>query len=907
MVAQIVFSSGCISVFAEEVGKTKARSAVEGDTPEIKVDIPGKSDYDVLETEKNNQENAHSNSSDAQAKEREDTQGNSGDTQGKEKESTSEDSQETPKLRALSNEVNVYDWNEFRNAYNDPNVVKINLKADIETTKSTTSKDDGLASRTKSLEINGAKDNGGYYKLQLYGGANRAYLPIGKPREAYDWEDWNYWNYWNYWYDWNYKDYGIQVFEMHDLSISQSDHSYQPEEPTDAFIGSSASSYTENWKFRIGNIDTDNTKNSSIFPVNRVVFAKCSDITFYGDVHLSPRAEVGLVGSVKFEDNTNFTAKVQREDVSCFWFRGDSKGTGSNHEFTVGENAYVKLETADNKDTYPPIYRNFSTITVGKDSKLYCLADGNALRFQRNLDQKLIVNEGATLGLRSNNKSVIDMQAYKSSITAQPGSKVYLYSNSKKDEVVNMKSGSTNTITLDKPAEFDIVITGGGNVFGGMSGADSFNINGVGVFAWNKKDDIKGNPTDCFDYSNNIQITKNTNVYSDNSDVAKNLKPNDRHRISGGNFDPVIIYGNVPDECNHVDKLTDADKPIRARVRVGQFPKVDDSATIGENMEIQDVYATENLFKNAVIIENSLDLKPYKVNIDKDGYLKYNADKFYPAETHFKTTIDRSNINGKSNVVAETDVIDITPPEPAKVTTGPLKPTTRTINGVDGEVGAMVKVKYFGAYMQKDGNDCTATVDQDGKWKLDLPDVSLEVGKYLTIYMSDASGNTNPDADTKVHDAMFKKATSVPISGTLELTEIPDEINFGTMELQLGTAIEKWAVHTGALAVVDTRIQKNEWQLSARMFKELTDNNDESRVIEEVVCYYDNGTKYILNKNNSIVINRHKNYDSNEYVVSNKWSTNNDGIKLEVPATKLRVGHYSGEIEWTLQDVPSVN
>lgn len=889
LIAQIGISSGYENIFADEPSVKIDSRKVEKNESSQQGDLPEGSDYDTEEvgSKKVDPEKVEKNTTTSET-----------DKNEIDSESLKFNTGLTPAItpRALEpGEVDVSDWEQFRTAYNNDSTTKINLKADIKTTQSTTGTTGNyyLRPRKKSIEINGSRVDGTYYRLQLYGTAGHAYLPVDSVNTSEN-----------------------AVFNIHDVLISQTVHPYIVEDSAYAFIGSSGWTDGANWKFRIGNLDTDDAENGSSAAVSRVVIAKRSEITFYGKVHVKPRAEAAIVGSVKFEPNTEFTSKVQNEDVSCFWFWSEgAAGTGSSHEFTVGDGATVKLDPADGKGLYPPIYYDFATITVGKNAMLTCLAEGNALRFQRDsYNQKLKVEEGGILFLKSYGQSnytygsyVINMLAGNYTMDAEAGSRIYLYSTSK-DAVIRMGPDSattyTNKITINNPAAFDIVSTQKGNVFNNMSNVDEFNVNGVSLFAWNKSDNIQNNPSQCFDYANWVKVKSNTNVTSDNANVVSYLNPNNRSRIAGGDFDPVIVYGRVPDSCNHDNKLTDADKTIRARVRLGQFPMVDEEASVGNTTDTQDVWSPANFFTNGAKIENPLDNLGASLNTDSDGYLKYTAGNFYPAGTHFKTTIDRGYINGKADVVAETDVIDITPPDPAVVVTTPIKHSTRLIEGEGGEVGATVKVKYDGSFMQKDGQDVQATVGEDGKWSLNLPNVELEVSKYVTIYMSDANGNTNPDVDTVRHDTTFTKATSIKVSGVLEFTNIPDKISFGTTQLVKGSPIAKWGSYTGTLGVIDTREVKKEWQLSAKMSKELTDNSNSTRVMPGVICYYTGGVRHILSSSSNTIIKQNTNTNSSEYVVSNQWNNSNTGIKLEVPADMIRAGQYSGEIEWSLQDTP---
>ncbi|MDR0879261.1 MAG: WxL domain-containing protein [Clostridioides sp.] len=885
MIIQFGFSSGYTTIFAADQKTKRDVPSAQGDTTDATGNVPDASDYDVAEIDKDKIGKEQSKKD--ENKREKDISGNEGTPKIVEKDN--EDTDEIPESNIkqasgeplLPGEEEVKDWNEFKSAYEDPSVTKIYLTADITSPKLTIK----MNLRDRNLTIDGR-----YHKLTILevgAGDDHASLPTGDNNTDPNPE-----------------------FKIENMTIAQTVYVAGEERRNRAFINSSAEGAKKLWTYYAKNIKTEKINDPQNPPISRLIDAEKSRLVIEGEVEVYTASEAAVIGSVTVKNGAKFTSKIVKNGDANIYMLNDVRADNKDkRDFTIEEGATVSLEPADGKGRYPPIFNNFSTITVGKNAKLSCLAAGNAMRFEAGYGSDLEVEEGATLFLKSygNGSNVIFMSANSSSITTEKGSKIYIYSASK-EAVIRMGSdngtSNKNTITINNPAAFDIVSTKGGDVFSNISRTDSFEVNGVSLFAWNKNADIQKNPTKCFDYANNVTVQVNTTVKSDNPDVTANLKPNNRSRISGGDFTPEIVYGKVPDSCEHNNKLTDADKTIRARVRLGKFPKVDADENISLATDVQDVWATKDFFSRDAKIENSIDSQGVNLNTDENGYLKYTANNFYPSGTHFKATIDRSYISGKSDVVAETDVIDITPPNPSVLVTTPIKYSTRVIDGTADEIGATVKVKYDGAFIQKNGQDVQTTVGADGKWKLELPNIELEAGKSVAIHMIDTSGNINPDVDTVVHDATFKKATAIKVSGVLELSNIPDEISFGTMELTPGSSLEKWGSYTGTLAVVDTRETKKEWQLSAKMSKELTDDYNSSRVMPGVISYYSGGVKNTLTAVGDTIIKQNMNTNSREYVVSSQWNNTNTGLKLEVPASMIRAGQYSGEIKWSLQDVP---
>ena len=136
-------------------------------------------------------------------------------------------------------------------------------------------------------------------------------------------------------------------------------------------------------------------------------------------------------------------------------------------------------------------------------------------------------------------------------------------------------------------------------------------------------------------------------------------------------------------------------------------------------------------------------------------------------------------------------------------------------------------------------------------------------------------------------------------TGILTFKEVPSMFDFGVHRVS-DTTQEYLGKNVGDLVIKDTRsINKGYWQLTLKQTKILNDNNNELSNI----LYFDDGTK-LTSLNAATVISSQKlSSNTEEYNVSNEWDNLGKGLKAIVKPSDQLKGTYTGNLEWTLQNV----
>ncbi|MGG5316079.1 pectate lyase-like adhesive domain-containing protein [Enterococcus sp. AZ072] len=638
----------------------------------------------------------------------------------------------------------------FVEAYQDEDVTKIIMLNDI---SSPTSGSGNIGKRKNSIEI-----DGGGYKLLLY----RRNLSIAEPTS------------------------GTQsVFHMHDLTAAQSTD-YSGSGGSEAAYRKSLirgdngihgdGDVSKNWYFRFGNVFTDydpakyegENENYSTF-VGRWARVNQSEVTMYGYNILVTGAENFYTGSIVVEDNTVWKGTNCGQNYSVVWFttRQLDGSTGLSGEFTIGKNAFVYLRNTTGGTTYPAIYDNYSTITVGEGSYYNANMQGRAISNydatelnNRYPSKKFIAKENSHVNLLSRgNGSVVKLDYNNSSVnsdmtfTAEKNSEVFIYG-STTDGVISM-AGNGSLFELDTPKMFEIR-NSNTRSFLNISNNNIFRIKDTDINTW-KNATALTNPAD-FVYEKVGHLTAaGPTVTSSNSDLQTSFTSNGFRRINGLNVPPKVVW----------DYVTDAEKSYRARVSLGLIPtgQFDSNgvAIMTESWALpgQAVVSLKDTYGN---IRGPLALQ-------SDGYVKYTDTEFQKATFDMEGTATRG-ITWTGDV-GKTTVIDVTPPTPISLTKGKITTTDKSLSATGVEPNAKV-------YLSVNDGPLTAvgTANAAGEWSHQLGSAFAKDTK-VQIYLEDnaadypanfnstglesthiASGNRNPKTDVTYKDATFKAATT---------------------------------------------------------------------------------------------------------------------------------------------------
>ncbi|MFB6650067.1 pectate lyase-like adhesive domain-containing protein, partial [Bacillus toyonensis] len=259
--------------------------------------------------------------------------------------------------QAPGQEVSVSNWDEFKGAYTNDAVSKINLTGDIVYTSGAIL----TYKLTRSLEIHG---NGHTLDLK-----NQSII-LGSPVNPQD-----------------------NVIHIHDATLSNTRDM--------AFVDVNGSWATSaKWKYRFGNIKTTPT-------VQRLATAARAEVTIYGNMDIDTRAENFYTGSIIMEPGTNYVGNVNYFNYSIFWYNVSAQAgdTGQSKEFTVGHDSKVRLSQSQTSGvTYPAVYSYYGDITIGENTVFNVAMPGNAVRFDQ-ANSSFTAKKGSIINLTSKQKS----------------------------------------------------------------------------------------------------------------------------------------------------------------------------------------------------------------------------------------------------------------------------------------------------------------------------------------------------------------------------------------------------------------------------------------------------------------------------------------------------------------------
>ena len=135
----------------------------------------------------------------------------------------------------------------------------------------------------------------------------------------------------------------------------------------------------------------------------------------------------------------------------------------------------------------------------------------------------------------------------------------------------------------------------------------------------------------------------------------------------------------------------------------------------------------------------------------------------------------------------------------------------------------------------------------------------------------------------------------------LEFITAPRFISYDLVALENMDVSLVPTVKENSLMVLDSRVHQNPWRISARVVKELH-NEEANHTLSEAFVYHARGQRYVLDHIGTPI---HFQTTAVDYLnISNLWSGHN-GLQIELPAgTIIHPGGYHGIIEFTLEDVP---
>lgn len=170
-----------------------------------------------------------------------------------------------------------------------------------------------------------------------------------------------------------------------------------------------------------------------------------------------------------------------------------------------------------------------------------------------------------------------------------------------------------------------------------------------------------------------------------------------------------------------------------------------------------------------------------------------------------------------------------------------------------------------------------------------------------------SSGRVNSEVTLGEESLVIKELTSNELAneieaGMLEFISAPTTLDFGK-DLLISHKAETYGVNElegEALIVQDNRSPGNSWEVTAAIITELTSSLG---VLDESLYYANGQTDLKLTKDEQVVEAR-TTEDGNAVNLSEGWNETK-GIRLKVKAGQAKAASYTGEIRWTLRNVPN--
>ncbi|MFC6290404.1 lectin-like domain-containing protein [Levilactobacillus angrenensis] len=162
----------------------------------------------------------------------------------------------------------------------------------------------------------------------------------------------------------------------------------------------------------------------------------------------------------------------------------------------------------------------------------------------------------------------------------------------------------------------------------------------------------------------------------------------------------------------------------------------------------------------------------------------------------------------------------------------------------------------------------------------------------LTLYVSDAAGNSSPDVTVTIN-----------VAGILSYANVPKTVTFADTQLT-GTSQQIGRQGDWNLLVNDARGSGSKWQLTARLSKPMTAINQPATQLDGDLQYRaSTATSPVTIGTTAVPVATHTTTSNDETTNATSWGAD-AGMLLHVNSSAVS-GTYTGEITWNLANAPS--
>ncbi|MEY8672356.1 WxL domain-containing protein [Enterococcus gallinarum] len=447
-----------------------------------------------------------------------------------------------------------------------------------------------------------------------------------------------------------------------------------------------------------------------------------------------------------------------------------------------------------------------STVSVDQGGKLYIYNLGDGIP---NDSQNHAPNAGLTFKFGNSNKIIVKDPGSEVSIIAKNGSAITASSpevnqpTSLDIEVSNggyfsavsntatVKSGtvaaSILNINFDNPLFLDFrnLQSDGGVIFSTKNNTSTLVASNSDLALWHRLSDLDSDPTFNFqrlDYSfsgkNFSTLVSTSRPKYLNTSIIGTSGLSQFSRLSSNNGRWAI--------ADELRVPTNADNKIHGRVSlpVGLYdsrPAWDNEATV--TIEVESPSGEKKQEYTAKTVGNTKESPGISIYGEKPRGGLFEIELDEPLEAGSKVRISKVELTSgelgegfEHQILTDTvEVFPIIPPKPAKFSSSIIAQNTTTLQGVTDNLDAEVTATLNGEPL----NIEAVAVEADGRFLLDLSEVSLEVDDEIQVFLRDTEGsaasagivnppetnnirgNINPSTELTFHDATFEPATTL--------------------------------------------------------------------------------------------------------------------------------------------------
>ncbi|MFS1021016.1 WxL domain-containing protein [Enterococcus casseliflavus] len=343
-------------------------------------------------------------------------------------------------------------------------------------------------------------------------------------------------------------------------------------------------------------------------------------------------------------------------------------------------------------------------------------------------------------------------------------------------------------VEFDNPLFMDFTNSrpAGGNVFNVANGSNLMATNSD-LAVWKNGSNLDGDPdlnfpTLDFSFSgtnfNTLGVTNQPDILNTGTFGTTGLTA--YSRLSSNNARWAI--------ADELRVPTNADKKIHGRVSLpvgldDSRPAWDDEAIV--TVEVESPSDENTKYYTAKTVGNTNESPGISIYGEEPRGGLFEIDLDEPLEAGSKVRISKVELTSgeltdgfEHQILTDTvEVFPIIPPTPAQFSSSIIAKDSNTIQGTTDNLDAEVTVTHNGELL----NTEAVIVDDDGKFTLDLSEVSLEMDDEIQVFLRDAEGsalaagvvnppetnntrgNINPSTELTFHDVTFESATILTV------------------------------------------------------------------------------------------------------------------------------------------------